>query len=61
VAHVLIDLRDVTFFDSTGVALLLGSCRRAEREGWELTIVNTPPDARSVLELCGLLEQLPFS
>ncbi len=61
VAHVLIDLRDVTFFDSTGVALLLGSWRRAEREGWELTIVNTPPDARGVLELCGLLEQLPLS
>jgi anti-anti-sigma factor len=61
VAHVVIDLEDVTFFDSTGVALLLGGWRRAEREGWELTIVNTPPGARNVLDLCGLLEVLPLS
>jgi anti-sigma B factor antagonist len=61
VAHVLIDLQGVTFFESAGVALLLGSWRRAEREGWELTIVNTPPRARSVLELCGLLPVLPLA
>ena len=61
VAHVVVDLEDVTFFDSTGVALLLGSWRRAQREGWELTIINTPPGARSVLELCGLLRLLPLS
>jgi anti-sigma B factor antagonist len=61
VAHVVVDLEDVTFFDSTGVALLLGGWRCAEREGWELTIVNTPPGARSVLDLCGLLEVLPLS
>jgi anti-sigma B factor antagonist len=60
VAHVLIDLQDVTFFDSTGVALLLGSWRRAERECWELTIINTPPEARCVLQMCGLLELLPL-
>jgi anti-anti-sigma factor len=61
VSHLLIDLQDVTFFDSTGVALLLGSWRRAKRESWELTIVNTPPEARNVLELCGLLELLPLT
>ncbi|HEV7492651.1 STAS domain-containing protein [Baekduia sp.] len=61
VSHVLIDLQGVTFFDSTGVALLLGCWRRAEREGWELTIVNTPSDARGVLSLCGLLELLSLT
>ena len=61
VAHVVVDMSDVTFFDSAGVALLLGSWRRAEREGWELTIVNVPPGARGVLDLCGLLEVLPLS
>ena len=60
VAHVVLDLDALTFFDSTGVALLLGSWRRAEREGWALTIVNTPPEARGVLGLCGLLDVLPL-
>jgi anti-anti-sigma factor len=58
VAHVVLDLRAVTFFESTGVALLLGAWRRAEREGWELTIVNTPPDVWGVLDLCGLVAVL---
>jgi anti-sigma B factor antagonist len=60
VAHVVLDLRAVTFFESTGVALLLGAWRRAQREGWELTIVNTPPDAWGVLDLCGLVAVLPL-
>jgi anti-anti-sigma factor len=60
VARVILDLDALTFFDSTGVALLLGSCRRAEREGWTLTIVNTPSPARGVLGLCGLLDVLPL-
>ena len=61
VAHVVVDMSDVTFFDTTGVALLLGTWRRAEREGWELAIVNVPTGARGVLDLCGLLEVLPLS
>jgi anti-sigma B factor antagonist len=61
VAHVVIDLQGVTFFDSTGVALLLGSWRRAAREGWELSIINTPPGPRGVLQLCGLLKLLPLA
>jgi anti-sigma B factor antagonist len=60
VTDVVLDLAGVTFFDSTGVALLLGSWRRAEREGWTLRILNTPPDARGVLDLCDLLDVLPL-
>jgi len=58
VAHLVLDLGDVTFFDSTGVALLLGCWRRAEREGWELRIVDTPPYVLRVLDLCDLLDVL---
>jgi anti-anti-sigma factor len=60
VVHVVLDLGAVTFFESTGVALLLGSWRRAVREGWALTIVNTPPGALAVLDLCDLLDVLPL-
>src|SRR4051812_35083655 len=43
VGHLVIGLEGVTFMDSNGVALLLGAWRRAAREGWTLTLGNTPP------------------
>jgi anti-anti-sigma factor len=57
---VVLDLGCLTFLDSSGVVLLIGAARRAEQEGWTLSIVATPPQARHVLELCGLLDVLPL-
>jgi anti-anti-sigma factor len=58
--RVVLDLGGLTFLDSSGVALLLGAARRAEAAGRALTIVRTPPEARRVLALCGLLDLLPL-
>jgi anti-sigma B factor antagonist len=60
VGAVVLDLSAVTFLDSSGVALLLAIARRAEQEGWRLSITGTPPQAHGVLELCGLLDVLPL-
>src|ERR1044071_3713692 len=60
VRHLVLDLEGITFMDSNGVALLLGTWRRAAREGWTLTIANTPPVVSDVLGTCGLLDVLPF-
>jgi anti-sigma B factor antagonist len=57
---VVLDLARLSFLDSSGVALLLGVTRRAAREAWTLTISGTPPAARDVLELCGLIDVLPL-
>lgn len=61
VTHVVLDLGSLTFLDSSGVALLIGTWRRASREGWTLTIANTPPTVFGVLDTCGLLDVLPFA
>jgi anti-anti-sigma factor len=58
--RVVLDLREMTFMDSSGVALLLRATRRAQAEGWELTIAGTPDQARYVIELCGLQDLLPL-
>ena len=58
---VVLDLGALTLLDSTGVALLLGATRRAAHEGRPLRITGTPPNARRVLDLCGLLDVLPLS
>jgi anti-sigma B factor antagonist len=60
VTAVVLDLSGLTFLDSSGVALLHGTWRRAQRHRWMLTITGTPPQARRVLELCGLAELLPL-
>jgi anti-sigma B factor antagonist len=60
VGHLVVDLAGVTFLDSNGVALLIGTWRRAAREDWTLTIANTPPTALGVFDVCGLLDVLPF-
>ena len=60
VRHLVLDLEGITFIDSNGVALLLGTWRRAAREGWTLTIANTPPRVAEVLDTCGLLDVLPL-
>lgn len=58
-AQIEIDLREVTFMDSTGLRLLVGWRRRSLIEDFDLRIVLDPdgPVAR-VVELTGLQEVL---
>ena len=58
--EVVLDLRALTFLDSSGIALLLGVARRATREAWALRIVGTPDHALATLALCGLVDVLPL-
>ena len=58
---VVIDLRQLTFLDSTGIAALVAADEHARRDGWSLAIVKGPPQVQRVLELCGLTEALPLA
>jgi anti-anti-sigma factor len=56
-----IDLQDVTFIDSTGLALLLRTEAASRQDGFELEIVRSPaPAVRSALEASGIERVLPF-
>ena len=56
-----IDLREVTFIDSTGLALLLRTEAASRQDGFELQIVRSPAAAvRSALEASGIERVLPF-
>jgi anti-sigma B factor antagonist len=59
--HVVLDLRGLTFMDSTGLHLLHALHQRAQRDGFRLTLV--PPAARigRAIELTGLDKVLPFA
>ncbi len=48
-----VDLRDVSFMDSTGVAFLV-SLRRHMPAGTEIVVAHAAPIVHRVLELCGM-------
>jgi anti-sigma B factor antagonist len=59
--HVVIDLRDLTFIDSTGLALLLRVNEMARDAGFRLWMVSTPEDpAQKIFRLTGTDAILPI-
>jgi anti-anti-sigma factor len=53
-----VDLADVTFLDSTGIAVLVIAHRRAVCAGKTLTVVNAQGGVRRVLDITGVLPTL---
>lgn len=53
-----IDLADVTFLDSTGIAVLVASHTAASARGITMRVLRPHPVARTLLEVVGLLDLL---
>src|SRR4051794_26293500 len=60
VRHVVLDLRGVTFMDSTGVRLLLEHDAGSRRDGYAFAVVPGPTPVQRVLELAGITDHLTF-
>jgi anti-sigma B factor antagonist len=58
--RLVLDLRGVTFMDSTGLHLALDAHAAARKEGWELLVVEGPDSVQRVFEVTGLRDRLPF-
>jgi anti-anti-sigma factor len=59
-ARLVIDLRKVTFMDSTGLRVLIVAGRLCEEKGHELQIIPGE-DIQRILEMSGLDRVLPFT
>ncbi len=59
-AQRLLDLRELTFMDSSGLRLILSAHAAARREGWSLQIVPGPPAVQRVFQICGVEDELRF-
>ena len=53
-AAIVLDLRGLTFMDSTGLRLLVSADARAREAGRRLTIIQGPEAVHRVLEITGL-------
>ena len=59
-AALVLDLRELTFMDSTGLRTLAQTNARAEDEGFTLSIVRGSSQIERVLEISGLGALLPL-
>lgn len=58
---VILDLSDVAFLDSTGLAVVLSAIRYAQEDGWSLGIAATLSDAvLHTARVAGVLAMLPL-
>ena len=58
--HVVLDLRELTFMDSSGVRLIFREDRRARSAGHRFSLIAGNPQVQRVLNICGLAERLDF-
>lgn len=58
--HVVLDMRRLTFIDSTGIALLLSEDRRARKDGHDFVLISGTPAIQRVLEICGVAGLLRY-
>src|SRR5579871_2919446 len=59
-ARLVVDLRGLTFIDSTGLRLLLQADARARERGCELVLLPGEPSVQRVFEVTGALDVLHF-
>jgi anti-anti-sigma factor len=58
--RVVLDLREATFLDSTGVHLVLEADADARADGWDFALIEGPSGVQRPLEVLGLREYLLF-
>jgi anti-sigma B factor antagonist len=56
-----VDLDQVSFIDSAGLAALVGTDKRASAHGGSLRVVCSKPQTRQLFRLTGLDEQIPLA
>jgi anti-sigma B factor antagonist len=52
--HIVIDLADLAFIDSTGIGVLVGALKRARQHGGEIGLRSPRRGTRKALEITGL-------
>ena len=59
-AKTFLDLGELTFMDSSGIAVVLRAKRRMEALSGSLVVINIPRQAARVLETAGLARYVEF-
>jgi anti-sigma B factor antagonist len=60
-ARLVLDLRGLSFIDATGLRLLVALDQRAQRDGFQLTLLAPAAPINRAIQICGLDQILPFA
>ena len=60
-APLVVDMEQVSFIDSVGLAMLVGAAKRAEAHGSSLQVACALPKIRQLVRLTGLDRQVPLA
>ena len=60
VPSITLDLRELSFIDSTGLAAIVLASRLCDTNGLELSLIPGSPATQRLFEMTGLLDVLPF-
>ena len=58
--RIVVDLRQATFLDSTGLRLMVDLDASSRSAGWRFAIIAGPAEVQRAFEVTGLLARLPF-
>jgi anti-sigma B factor antagonist len=58
--ELVLDLRGLSFIDSSGLNLLLQEAAESTRDGWNLSVIPGPSVVQRIFQLTGTEERLPF-
>ena len=58
--RLVLDLRRLTFFDTSGMRLVVETLQEADRTGISLALVRGPEDVQRLFALAGMDDRLPF-
>src|SRR3954447_13267028 len=59
-SQLVLDLRRLTFFDTSGMRLVVEAMQHAEREGHSLTLVRGSDAVQRLFQVAGIEDRLPF-
>ncbi|MFL5820498.1 MAG: anti-sigma factor antagonist [Solirubrobacteraceae bacterium] len=59
-SDVILDLRELSFIDSSGLNLVLQLAAESTRDGWNLALIPGSRAVQRIFELTGTQERLPF-
>jgi anti-anti-sigma factor len=60
VTGITLDLRELTYIDSIGVAVIVFRCGHCRRRGFEFMLVPGPELVQGAFEQAGVIDSLPF-
>jgi anti-anti-sigma factor len=60
VGHIVLDLRGLTFMDSSGLHLIARWTNEASRDGFKLELEPGPPMVQRIFDLAAVTDTLPW-